>query len=140
MSALSFIPEPNPITRILNTAALAITNGVGTMYCALVFTGISLVSLPATLHTGDPVQIVQWVAQTFLQLVLLSVIMVGQNITSARTEKLIQEIHDATISTVSALHSNHTEDLDELRRIIVAVHANVSDNTLQEDLKEQDKV
>jgi len=61
-------------------AGLKITALVGTMACALVFTVIALVSLPAALSSGSTVVIVGWIAQTFLQLVLLSIIMVGQNV------------------------------------------------------------
>jgi len=36
---------------------------------------------------GSPVVLVSWISQTFLQLVLLSVIIVGQNILSAAADK-----------------------------------------------------
>jgi hypothetical protein len=57
------------------------------MWAAYVFFGLTLVSLPAVIMTGDPVLIVAWVAQTFLQLVLLPIIIVGQNIQAAAAEK-----------------------------------------------------
>src|SRR6185503_3063489 len=57
--------------------ALVITNAVGTMWCAYVFAGIALISLPAAIR-GGTATLIAWIAQTFLQLVLLSVIMVGQ--------------------------------------------------------------
>lgn len=66
---------------------LGITKRVGTMWAAYVFLAISLVSLPAAIMSGDPIIIVAWVAQTFLQLVLLPVIIVGQNIQAAAAEK-----------------------------------------------------
>lgn len=59
---------------------LAITKRVGTMWAAYVFMLISLVSLPAAIASQDSLIIVAWVAQTFLQLVLLPIIIVGQNI------------------------------------------------------------
>jgi hypothetical protein len=49
------------------------------MWCAYAFALFDLISLPAAIR-GGAVAIVSWVAQTFLQLVLLSVIMVGQNV------------------------------------------------------------
>lgn len=58
--------------------ASKITDMVGTMWCAYIFAAIAIISLPAALASGSPIVIVGWVAQTFLQLVLLSVIMVGQ--------------------------------------------------------------
>lgn len=74
--------------RTLNQKlGLAITKGVGTMWAAYAFFALSLVSLPAVLMEGDPVLIVSWIAQTFLQLVLLPIIIVGQNIQAAAAEK-----------------------------------------------------
>jgi hypothetical protein len=76
---------------------LAITKRVGTMWAAYVFFGLSLVSLPAALASGDTLVIVAWVAQTFLQLVLLPVIIVGQNLQAAESEKrAIATYKDAT--------------------------------------------
>jgi hypothetical protein len=49
------------------------------MWCAYVFTILALLGLPAALKPGGE-GIVAWIAQTFLQLVLLSVIIVGQNV------------------------------------------------------------
>jgi hypothetical protein len=77
--------------------AVLITKGVGSMGCAYLFSLISLCSLPAILTEAKWVPvgtfphfivspglilIVAWVAQTYIQLVLLSVIMVGQNVQS----------------------------------------------------------
>ena len=66
---------------------LAITKGVGTMWAAYVFFALTLVSLPAVIMSGNLVLIVGWIAQTFLQLVLLPIIIVGQNIQAAAAEK-----------------------------------------------------
>jgi len=66
---------------------LTITKGVGTMWAAYAFCALSLVSLPQIIAKGDPVQIVAWIAQTFLQLVLLPIIIVGQNIQASSAEK-----------------------------------------------------
>ena len=57
------------------------------MWAAYIFFAITLVSLPAVIIKGDPVLIVAWIAQTFLQLVLLPIIIVGQNIQAAAAEK-----------------------------------------------------
>jgi hypothetical protein len=74
--------------------AVFVTNMVGTMWCAYVFTAIALLGLPAALKPGGE-GIVAWIAQTFLQLVLLSVIMVGQNVQSlaadARAENTFKD-------------------------------------------------
>jgi hypothetical protein len=62
--------------------AVLITSSVGTMACAWLFAALALAGLPAALKPGGE-GIVAWVAQTFLQLVLLSIIMVGQRVQSA---------------------------------------------------------
>ena len=57
------------------------------MWTAYLFAAIAVVSLPAALASGDNIIIVAWVAQTFLQLVLLPVIIVGQNVQAAAADK-----------------------------------------------------
>jgi hypothetical protein len=66
---------------------LWVTKRVGTMWAAYAFFGLSLVSLPAAIASGNEIVIVSWVAQTFLQLVLLPIIIVGQNIQAASSEE-----------------------------------------------------
>lgn len=74
--------------RTLNQKlGLAITKRVGTMWAAYIFFALTLVSLPAVIMSGNLVLIVGWIAQTFLQLVLLPIIIVGQNIQAAAAEK-----------------------------------------------------
>jgi hypothetical protein len=80
--------------------AVLITRLVGTMWCAYLFGLIALLGLEPALKPGGE-GIVAWIAQTFLQLVLLSVIMVGQNVQSlasdarsANTYKDAEEILD----------------------------------------------
>ncbi len=58
--------------------ALKITAIVGTMWCAYAFAVLALVVLPQA--TSSPLLLVQWISQTFIQLVMLSILMVGQNI------------------------------------------------------------
>ncbi len=69
----------------LDKVALFITKIVGTMWCAIAFTILALISLPEAIHNGTGTTI-SWIAQTFLQLVLLSIIMVGQNLQSKHSE------------------------------------------------------
>ena len=65
--------------------ALVITRSVGTMACAYVFALLALISLPDAIKAGRPA-IISWIAQTFLQLVLLSIIMVGQTVQSVASD------------------------------------------------------
>lgn len=75
--------------------AILITNTVGTMWCAYLFAVLALVSLPDAIH-GGLATLIAWIAQTFLQLVLLSVIMVGQKVAAAASDKqALQTYQDA---------------------------------------------
>jgi hypothetical protein len=67
--------------------ALALTTAVGTMWCAYAFAVLAFVALPDALASGAVLPLIQWVSQTFIQLVMLSVIMVGQNILSKASDK-----------------------------------------------------
>ncbi len=66
--------------------ALALTAAVGTMWCAYAFAILALVVLPEAIK-GGLLPLVQWVSQTFIQLVMLSVIMVGQNVLGRAADK-----------------------------------------------------
>ena len=81
------VADQLPGSSFSNRLALKITASVGTMRCAYLFTAIALVSLPAAIASGSVIVIVSWVAQTFLQLVLLAVILVGQNVQGRAADK-----------------------------------------------------
>ncbi|MEI6553814.1 MAG: hypothetical protein WCO09_04545 [bacterium] len=75
--------------------AVLITNGVSTMWCAYLFTIIALISLPSAI-AGGTATLISWIAQTFLQLVLLSIIMVGQKVAARASDKqALQTYKDA---------------------------------------------
>ena len=75
--------------------AATITKGVGSMWCAYAFAALALVSLPDAIHQGI-FSLVSWISQTFLQLVLLSIIMVGQRVLAAASDKqALQTFRDA---------------------------------------------
>jgi hypothetical protein len=85
--------------------ALFITKVVGSMWCAYVFALLALISLPAAISSHNPIIIVGWIAQTFLQLVLLPIIIVGQNIQAAASDARAQSDHE----TLNAIHVLSTE-------------------------------
>jgi hypothetical protein len=66
--------------------ALVLTTVVGTMWCAYAFALLALAVLPQAI-SGGLLTFVEWVSQTFIQLVMLSVIMVGQNILGRAADK-----------------------------------------------------
>ena len=81
------------VQRVNAFLAVKITNGVGTMWCAYAFAAIALISLPDAIRGGTPT-IISWIAQTFLQLVLLSIIIVGQKVSSAASDQRAQDTYN----------------------------------------------
>src|SRR6516164_4394480 len=81
------LPHGTPVARFNQWFAVKVTTGVGTMWCAYAFAALALVSLPSAIASGSAVTLVSWISQTFLQLVLLSVIIVGQNVLAAAADK-----------------------------------------------------
>lgn len=85
-AAVARLHGPGPIGRLNARIGLKITVVVGTMWCAYLFTLLALVSAPSAFATGNRLIIVAWIAQTFLQLVLLPIIIVGQNVQAAAAD------------------------------------------------------
>lgn len=84
-------PAGSRYARFNTKVALGTTGFVGSMSCAWLFLAISLISLPAAITSHNVITIVSWVAQTCLQLVLLSVIMVGQNVQAGASDARAQQ-------------------------------------------------
>jgi hypothetical protein len=75
--------------------AVGITKVVGSMWCAYAFAGLAMISLPDAIHNGT-FALITWISQTFLQLVLLSVIMVGQQVLARASDRQsLQTYRDA---------------------------------------------
>jgi hypothetical protein len=109
------LPRGSAVNRFNTKVALVITKAVGSMWCAYVFALFDLISLPDAIR-GGPATVVSWVAQTFLQLVLLSVIMVGQNVQADAADKRAEAtFHDAsaTLHEVAQVQG-HLAAQDEL--------------------------
>ena len=105
--------------------AAKITSGVATMWCAYIFAAIALVSLPAAINSHNLITIVGWIAQTFLQLVLLSIIMVGQNVSSASVEQKITETHTASLGEfelAKEARALNQQEIQELKTIAADIH------------------
>ena len=120
----------NRINGFNRRLAGKITSFVSTMWCAYIFAALALISLPAAIKTGDVVIIVAWIAQTFLQLVLLSIIMVGQQVSSASVEKMIRETHVASLGEfelAKEARSIANEELSELKIIAAEIHQVLKD-------------
>ena len=100
--------------------ALIITRSVGTMACAYLFAVIALISLPAAISSGQVIIIVAWIAQTFLQLVLLSIIMVGQTVQSTASDaRAAKEFAD----TETILDRLDVSTAGGIKEVLDAIHA-----------------
>jgi hypothetical protein len=102
----------------LDKIALKITSAVGSMWCAIVFTIIALTSLPSVIiqsvQTHNIAPTIQWLAQTFLQLVLLAIILKGQNIGAEQLDRVIERIDENTAKTEAAAERiEHIVDIIE---------------------------
>ena len=102
--------------------AVHITNIVGTMWCAYAFAALALISLPAAISAGTAT-FIAWFAQTFLQLVLLSIIMVGQKVAAEKSDKQLEQTFydaEALLQLSDEMHKlmkqnvHLTEQLNEL--------------------------
>jgi len=120
----------NRINEFNRRLAEKITSAVSTMWCAYIFAALALISLPAAIKTGDVVVIVAWIAQTFLQLVLLSIIMVGQSVSSASVEQKINETHEASLGEFELAKEARqlaNQELAELKVIAAEIHQVLKD-------------
>jgi len=118
------------ISRVNRKIAEGITSGVSTMWCAYIFAAIALISLPNAIKSHDTIVIISWVAQTFLQLVLLSIIMVGQSVQSESVSQQISETHTASLGEFELAKEARTvaaEELAELKVISAEIHRILSD-------------
>jgi hypothetical protein len=103
--------------------AVTITNLVATMWCAYLFTILALISLPEAIRGGTG-PLVAWIAQTFLQLVLLSIIMVGQKVASSASDKqALQTYKDAEAlleisNNVHKLLTTNTELTEQIHKAL----------------------
>jgi len=93
------------VGRINTFLAVHITKVVGSMWCAYAFALLALISLPAAISSHDPIIIIAWIAQTFLQLVLLPIIIVGQNVQAAASDARAESDHE----TLLAIHTLTSE-------------------------------
>ncbi len=118
--------------RVNAAVGLRITVLVGTMWCAYVFAAIALISLPDNIHSTQ--LLILWISSSFLQLVLLPIIIVGQNIQSraadARATKTFEDVEDARnkIEHAISLLDIHTEGglHDAVQVIVDAINGQAS--------------
>jgi len=106
--------------------ALTLTTVVGTMWCAYAFAVLALVALPSALQSGNVLDMIQWISQTFIQLVMLSVIMVGQNILGKASDKRAEMTYndaDATFHESEQIQAHLAEQDKAVNELLDKVGA-----------------
>jgi uncharacterized membrane protein len=93
--------------------ASKITSMVGTFSCFVFFALLACFSLPAIIKSGSIILWISWITQTFLQLVLLPLIMIGQNLQSRHSELRAEQDFEVNIKAEKEIQKLHTK-LDKL--------------------------
>jgi hypothetical protein len=106
-AALIKVHGPGRIGRLNAKVGLKITVVVGTMWCAYLFTVVALISAPKAFGSHDRLIIIGWIAQTFLQLVLLPIIIVGQNVQATAADARSQATYDDAAAVLAASKQIH---------------------------------
>ena len=130
--------------RFNKRLAVGITTNVGTMTSAYLFCLLAFLSLPAVLSgLGGPfdgffppfmvkaslIALIAWIAQTFLQLVLLPIIIVGQNVQAEAADKRAEATYqdaDAVLHEALQIQA-HLEAQDAAIERILALVAGRAD-------------
>jgi hypothetical protein len=129
-----FVKVDTAAQRFNAAVGLKITVLVGTMWAAYIFALIAFYSLPSTIKAHSGTVLVLWISSEFLQLVLLPIIIVGQNIQSraadARATKTFEDVEDARQKiehAISLLDVNTEGGLhDAVAIITAAINAKVA--------------
>jgi hypothetical protein len=108
------------VGQLNSRLAVLITKSVGTMWAAYLFMLIGLISFPEALKAflhGDTLTGVAWLSQSFLQLVLLPIIIVGQNVISASQDARAEADH-ITLTTLHAMNVRQLQMLEQQAKIL----------------------
>jgi len=125
-AAVAKLHGPGPIGRLNAKVGLKITVVVGTMWCAYLFTVLALVSAPSAFSSGNRLIIVSWIAQTFLQLVLLPIIIVGQNVQAAAADARSEATYKdaaAVLEEAKQIQAHLLAQDAEIEKIVAALVA-----------------
>jgi len=115
------LPQGGFFVRLNAKVGLGITLVVGTMWCSYLFAAIAFLSLPSAISSHNLVLIVAWISSNFLQLVLLPIIIVGQNIQAraadARSEATYKDA-DAVLHEALQIEKHLEAQDKEIERIL----------------------
>jgi hypothetical protein len=99
--------------------AVAVTKSVGTMWAAYIFTVIALAgAVGLVTNNAFLILLIALISQTFLQLVLLPIIIVGQNVISASQDARAEADH-LTLTTLHAINVQQLEMLKQQRSMLL---------------------
>jgi hypothetical protein len=120
------LAKGTPIARFNSRFGLLITLAVGSMWAAYLFALLALISLPSAVKSHNAIIIVAWIAQTFLQLVLLPIIIVGQNVQARAADKRSEATYqdaDAVLHTALQIQEHLAAQDVEIEKIVAAMAA-----------------
>ena len=118
------------VSEFNQRVAERVTSLVSTMWTAYIFAAIALISLPAAIKSGEILIIIAWIAQTFLQLVLLSIIMVGQKRSAETIAQEINETHSAALAEFDLAKESRAvaeQQLREIKQMAEEIHRILKD-------------
>jgi len=108
--------------------AVGLTKSVGTMWTAYAFAALAVVGLMAIVGLLSPIValLVVWISQTFLQLTLLPIIMVGQNVLGRKSELQADEQFNTTMTSYKdielVMQHLSAQDSELLRHTRMLIH------------------
>ncbi|MGE5627365.1 MAG: hypothetical protein ACM3X7_04515 [Solirubrobacterales bacterium] len=105
------------INKFNNWLAVKTTNSVGTMWCAYAFLILDLFMLPPVIQSNNIMVWITYIAQTVLQLVLLPIIMVGQNVIQAQNDAKADTDHK-TLTYLAMLQDEQMVELKNQTEIL----------------------
>jgi len=130
----TLLKEVNVFNRFNNNLAVRITKAIGTMWSAYLFAILSIISLPAILVSinsnfkhffpswiiaSSMITLIAWISQNFLQLVLLPVIMVGQNVIQTQQDAKA----DADHKTLTYLANTAEEQTEMIKKLELEIES-----------------
>lgn len=123
------LPRHSAFARFNSKAGLLITVVVGTMWCGYVFAIIAFISLPSAVKSHNLTVIIAWVSSNFLQLILLPIIIVGQNIQAQASDKRAEATYkdaDAILSEAVKIQQHLAAQDEVLESMITRLEARAS--------------
>lgn len=117
--------------------AVKITTAVGTMECAYLFFILDLIMLPPVIKSHDIIVWVTYIAQTVLQLLLLPIILVGQNVQSRQQETQSKETQELVKKIYDNLMIELNKQNEQSDKILETINLITTDVSLQKNEMEE---